>query len=190
MFKKYGFWGSIKLIRNLLGTKLFFPSARLIRFPIDIRNKRYMDFGKGLTTGIHCRLEAHPKQDQKMPCIRIGKNVQMNDYVHIVARESVQIGDYALLASKIFISDLNHGSYGSNNVHINPHIHPMERALFSSSVKIENNVWICEFVSVLPGVTIGEGSIIGSMSVVTKSIPPYSIAVGCPAKVIKKFNFD
>ena len=55
---------------------------------------------------------------------------------------------------------------------------------------LNSNVWIGEFVSILPGVTIGMGSIIGTMSVVTKSIPPYSIAVGSPAKVIKVYDFE
>ena len=43
---------------------------------------------------------------------------------------------------------------------------------------------------ILQGVTIGEGSIIGAMSVVTKDIPPYTIAVGSPAKLIKRYNFE
>ena len=50
---------------------------------------------------------------------------------------------------------------------------------------IGKNVWVGEKVTVLPGVHIGEGSIIGANSVVTHDIPPYSIAVGIPAKVIK-----
>ena len=61
--------------------------------------------------------------------------------------------------------------------------------LDSRPVFIEDNVWIGEFVSVLPGVRIGEGSVIGTMSVVTHDIPPFSIAVGSPARVIKRFNF-
>jgi len=57
-------------------------------------------------------------------------------------------------------------------------------------VVIGDNVWIGEFVSILAGAIIGEGCIIGSNSVVTKEIPPYSIAVGCPAKVIKRYDFE
>jgi lipopolysaccharide O-acetyltransferase len=57
-------------------------------------------------------------------------------------------------------------------------------------VAIEDNVWLGEFVSVLPGVTIGKGSIVGANSVVSKNLPPYVIAVGTPAKPIKKFNFE
>ena len=53
-------------------------------------------------------------------------------------------------------------------------------------VLIEDSVWIGDNVVVLSGVTIGKGSVIGANSVVTKDIPPYSMAVGCPAKVIKK----
>jgi len=56
---------------------------------------------------------------------------------------------------------------------------------------IENDVWIGINVTLMPGVTIGRGSIIGAGSIVTKSIPPYTIAVGNPCKVIKmKFNYE
>ena len=53
-------------------------------------------------------------------------------------------------------------------------------------IKIMNDVWIGTGVRILDGVTIGRGSVIGAGSVVTKSIPDYSVAVGAPAKVIKK----
>ena len=55
---------------------------------------------------------------------------------------------------------------------------------------IEDNVWIGEFVSVLPGVTIGKGTIVGANSVVSRSLPEYVIAVGIPAIPIKKYNFQ
>jgi len=53
-------------------------------------------------------------------------------------------------------------------------------------IKIEKSVWIGANVVILDGVTIGEGSVVGAGAVVTESIPPFSIAVGVPAKVIKK----
>jgi lipopolysaccharide O-acetyltransferase len=116
--------------------------------------------------------------------------VQVNDYVHIGAINSVKIGNNVLIASKVFISDHNHGFYGLNDRHDSPLSVPKDRELSFSSVVIEDNVWLGEFVAVLPGVTIGKGSIIGSMSVVSKNIPEFSIAVGSPAKVIKKYNFE
>ena len=186
MIKKYGFLGLLILFISIIRTKLLFKRARLIRFPIDIRNKHLMSIDKGFTTGKYCRFEAHNEGSIRL---KIGKNVQVNDSVHIVSGISVILEDNVLIASKVFISDCSHGSYGNNDFHDSPVTIPTNRDLHYKAVKICQNAWLGEFVCVLPGVTIGEGSIIGTMSVVTKDIPPYCIAVGSPAKVIKKFNF-
>lgn len=188
--KKYGCIGSAKLVVSLFYTKLFFPKARLIRLPFDIRNRKNIKIGNNFTTGFGCRIEALPLKPETANCIVIGEQVQINDYVHIAASESVTIGNNVLIASKVFITDISHGSYGTNDKHDTPLSHPSKRTLTTNPVKIGDNVWIGEFVSVLPGVSIGEGSIIGTMSVVNKSIPPYSIAVGSPAKVVKRFDFE
>jgi lipopolysaccharide O-acetyltransferase len=185
----YGFIGSVKMFRNLLLTKLFYTKSRLIRFPFDIRNKSNINLGIGLTTGVGCRIEAFPQMKEKI-VLQFGKNVQLNDYVHITAMESVKIGNNVLLASKIYISDCSHGSYSGNENDCHPNTIPSDRPLYSKTVVIEDNVWLGEFVSVLPGVTIGKGTIVGANSVVAKSLPAYVIAVGAPAKPIKKFNFE
>jgi maltose O-acetyltransferase len=52
-------------------------------------------------------------------------------------------------------------------------------------VKIEDDVWLCERAIILPGVTIGKGSIVGAGAVVSKDVPPFSVVVGNPALVIK-----
>ncbi|WHF53045.1 DapH/DapD/GlmU-related protein [Chryseobacterium gotjawalense] len=187
ILRRYGLWGTVVMFFNLIRTKLLFPKARLIRFPIDVRGIRFIHVSEGFTTGSGCRIEAYPNRDEKV--LYFGRNFQMNDYVHITATESVRIGDNVLLASKIYISDCAHGSYGGNQHDSHPASVPSQRHLFSKPVVIEDNVWIGEMVSVLPGVTIGTGSIIGANSVVSKSIPPNVIAVGSPAKPIKKFNF-
>jgi len=115
--------------------------------------------------------------------------VQVNDFVHIGAASSVVIGRNVLIASRVFISDHDHGSYSGQHCD-SPHTPPALRALMVSPVTIEDNVWLGEGVSVLSGVTIGQGSIVAAGAVVTKSIPPYSLAVGVPAVVIKRFNFS
>lgn len=190
LFTRYGFFGSIRLFIDVLNTKLFFHSARIVRRPYYIRGKRFIKFNHGFTTGVGMRLDVFADNTNKF-LIEFGKNVQINDYVHIAAIESVKIGNNVLIASKVFITDHNHGNYSDDdNLHSNPATAPQHRILTKKAVIIEDNVWIGEFVSVLPGVTIKEGSIIGTMSVVTGTIPPYSIAVGIPARVIKKFNFS
>lgn len=184
----YGFWGSLKMAWFKVRTILLFPQAKIIRFPFDIRGKNYMHIGKGFTTGPGCRIEAF--SENKEVTLTIGENFQMNDYVHITAMKSVIIGNNVLFASKIYISDCSHGSYAGNKHDSHPESIPAQRPLSYAPVVIEDNVWLGEFVSVLPGVTIGKGTIVGSNSVVSRSLPPYVIAVGSPAKPIKKFNFE
>jgi acetyltransferase-like isoleucine patch superfamily enzyme len=189
MIKRYSLVSLIGLGINLIRTKILFSKARIIRFPIDIRGKSFIKVDNGFTTGVGCRIEAYPK-DAKTITLKIGKNVQINDYVHITAMNKVVIGDNVLMASKIYISDCSHGFYNGGEIDSSPEQYPIDRSYNISEVIIEDNVWLGEFVSVLPGVKIGKGAIIGSNSVVTKDIPANTIAVGSPAKVIKKYNFE
>jgi lipopolysaccharide O-acetyltransferase len=176
------------MIFFFLYTKIFFPNARFIRGFIDLRGKKNIIFGNSLTCGIGCRIET--KKQGKQKSLFLGKNIEINDFVHITAFEKVQIGNNVLLASKIYISDTSHGSYSGDDYDSDPRSAPNKRPLYSKPVIIEDNVWLGEFVSVLPGVTIGEGTIVGANSVVSKSLPANVIAVGSPAKPIKRFNFE
>jgi acetyltransferase-like isoleucine patch superfamily enzyme len=189
LLQRYGAFGLASLSIDVLYTRLFFPRARLVRRPIYIRGSRYIDFGVGLTTGRLCRIDAMPAQGGSKPILRFGRNVQINDFVHIGAIQSVTIQDNVLIASRVFISDHNHGCYSGSSTHSQPESAPIERTLSSIPVVIEKNVWIGESVSILPGVTIGKGSIIGAESVVSKSIPSFCIAAGVPARVLKLYNF-
>jgi len=185
---RYGVGGFVRLAINVARTRLYCRNAKIIRYPIEIRGKRQILIGHGFVTGVGCRLEVSSEDySSRKAKLVIGNNVQINDYVHIAASKKVIIGDNVLIASKVFISDHNHGSY-SGDCQDDPRTAPACRALSSKEVIIGDNVWIGEFVSVLPGVSIGKGSIIGSMSVVTKQIPENSIAVGNPCKVIKHYN--
>ncbi|MGL5570613.1 DapH/DapD/GlmU-related protein [Cetobacterium sp.] len=183
----YGVSGIIKLALNYVRTKIFFKNARLIRFPFDLRGKKYIEIGSGFTTGVGCRIDAQPL-DKKNKSIFIGNNVQINDYVHITGVKSVKIGDNVLIASKVYISDAVHGSYKGNSNDSNPKIPPNLREITYKEVIIEENVWIGENVSILPGVKIGFGSIIGANSVITKDVPKDSIVCGIPGEIIKRYN--
>lgn len=189
MIKRYGILGAMRLLVSLIYTKIFFSGAKLIRLPFDIRNKKNIKIGKNFTAGFGCRIEAFPLSEDNETCISIGKDVQINDYVHIGAVGSITIGDNVLMASKIYISDHNHGSY-DELISDHPMSIPLDRKAICRPVVIGDNVWLGESVCVLPGVTIGEGCVVGALSVVTKSIPPYSIAVGSPAKVVKEYDFQ
>ncbi len=176
---------SICLIRS----KLIDKNVRLFRFPIVIRGRKYIDFGKSLTTGVGCRFDCFSGSSPEAKKLVFGSNVQINDYVHIVAMDNVTIGDNVLMASHIFISDNSHGSYKGDENDTNPNIPPIQREYATAHVSIGDNTWIGEGVIIMPGVTIGKGCVIGAHSMVSKSIPDFTVAVGSPAKVIKIFDF-
>lgn len=116
----------------------------------------------------------------------IKNNVSITDRCIISAANRIEIGNGCLLGRDTFITDNSHGENISiNELNISPH----ERNIFSKgTVIIGDNVWTGKNVCIMPNVKIGNGAIIGANSVVTHNIPPYSVAVGSPAKVIKTIN--
>lgn len=168
---------------SFAATKLVYPGARLVRRPISIRGKRGFEYGNGFTCGKNCRIEVFG--DGK---ICLGDNVRIGDNVHIAASELVEIGEESLFASKVYISDTSHGNYGESGS--SPDEPPNVRPLVSNPIHIGRNVWLGENVVVLPGVTIGDGCIVGASATVTKSLPAGCIAVGTPAKPIKQYNWE
>lgn len=116
----------------------------------------------------------------------IKNNVSITDRCIISAANRIEIGNGCLLGRDTFITDNSHDENISiNELNISPH----ERNIFSKgTVIIGDNVWTGKNVCIMPNVKIGNGAIIGANSVVTHNIPPYSVAVGSPAKVIKTIN--
>jgi lipopolysaccharide O-acetyltransferase len=123
------------------------------------------------------------------PAIKIGKHVRVSRFVHIAATHRVEIGDHVLMGSNVLVTDHNHGRYAGE--HTSPQMPPALRPLdHDRTVQIANNVWLGEAVVVMPGASIGEGSIIAAHSVVLGHIPAFCIAAGTPATVRKIFNFE
>ena len=116
------------------------------------------------------------------PKIVIGNRVTSTGSVQIVAANEVILEDDVLLASNIHINDCSHGYSNANEPY------KYQEVSANSSIVIERGSWVGQNVVILPGVKIGKYSIIGANSVVSRSVPARSIAVGAPAKVIKKWE--
>lgn len=169
---------------SVIFTRIFYPKAKLISYPIYMRGKKSFEYGEGLDIGYGCRFDLINTEKKTL---FIGKNCEMGDYCHIVATDEVRIGDNFLCASKVFISDTSHGSYSGEDCST-PFEAPKNRPLVSRPVTIGDNVWLGDNVVVLAGVHIGSGCVIGANSVVTKDVDDNCIVAGVPAKVIKKYN--
>ncbi len=111
--------------------------------------------------------------------IKVGKNVFINACCRFQDQGGIDIKDGVLIGHNVTIATLNHD--------FNPQL---RQNIFPKPVKIGNNVWIGSDSTILPGVEIGDGAIIGAGSVVTKSIPNNCIAAGNPAKVIRKIEVE
>lgn len=125
----------------------------------------------------------HKRQGQIFqPEIYLGNNCHINEDSHITAINSIRIGNNVLIGKKVLITDNSHGSSLPELMDTAP----KNRPLYSKgSIQIDDNVWIGEKASIMPGVHIGKGAIIAANAVVTHDIPPFCVAAGVPAKIVK-----
>jgi acetyltransferase-like isoleucine patch superfamily enzyme/putative methionine-R-sulfoxide reductase with GAF domain len=110
--------------------------------------------------------------------IEIGESTYIGPYVCIAGPGHIKIGKNCLIAAQA-------GLFANNHIYSDPTANINSQGVTREGIVIEDDCWLGAGVKVLDGVTIGEGSIIGAGAVVTKDIPPFSIAVGVPAKVIR-----
>lgn len=114
---------------------------------------------------------------------KFNHNIHLGDYSGIGNRCSIggntYIGDHVMMGPEVIVYTQNHNT---ERIDIT-----MDKQGFQDvkPVHIGNDVWIGRRVMIMPGVTIGNGCVIGAGAVVAKDIPPYSVAVGNPARVVK-----
>jgi len=138
-----------------------------------------LDIGEGTLLEPHVWLTA-PGEAR----IRIGAGTFLNIGVMVAAHELVEIGDHCMFANGCFVTDATHRFDDPDR--------PVTWQGFTTKgpTRIGDNVWCGANVVVTSGVTIGERCVIGANSVVTRDVPPYSIAAGAPATVVKQVDYQ
>jgi len=115
--------------------------------------------------------------------VEIGKGTYIGPYVCMAGPGHIKIGKQCMIAS--------HTGIYANNHNFDDLTCPIVlQGVTTEGIVIEDDCWLGTGVKVMDGVTIGRGSVIGAGAVVTKDIPPYSVAVGVPAKVISRRDKD
>ncbi|MCA9428740.1 MAG: acyltransferase [Candidatus Omnitrophica bacterium] len=152
-----------------------------------IRRPCFITGGKNISIGDYVAIWRFARIDalghgEDFRGIQIGEGTKIQPFIHIGAVQEVTIGKGVLIASHVYITDHDHDFS-------DPFDPPtFNQKLVASPTRIGDYVWLGERVMVLKGVTIGERSIIGAGSIVTKDIPSFSIAIGSPAKVIRQYD--
>jgi acetyltransferase-like isoleucine patch superfamily enzyme len=168
--------------------KQFGKNSTIKQHSTDIGEK-YISIGSNSHIGDYGRLTAYSyynyTKQSFTPQIIIGDNCSIGEQSHITAINSIHIGNNVLTGPRVLITDNAHGASADDILDIAPN---KRELVCNGSVIIEDNVWIGEGAMIMPNVKVGKGSIIAANSVVTKNIPPYCIAAGSPAKIIKKLR--
>lgn len=171
-------------VANILYRSSFRKMEGTIRFPHYMAGEKYISIGRGTTIWDGVILTAWDRfeQQQFSPTITIGENCDINEHCQISACQEITIGDNVLTGRYVYISDNSHGTTDTEMLDI----HPLKRPIaIKGAIHIGNNVWLGERVTVLSGVTIGDGAIVAANSVVTRDIPAFALAAGAPARVKK-----
>lgn len=149
-----------------------------------LKGAKYISIGENCSIGKNVQLTAWDRYQEQNFCpqIVIGNNCYVNDDSHITAINSIRLGNNVLMGKKVLITDNAHGASSPEILDMAPNVRPL---YCKGPVEIDDNVWIGEKVSIMPGVHIGKGAIIAANAVVTKDVPPYSVAAGVPASIVK-----
>ena len=153
---------------------------------VTIKGARYLTVGYDTRVLKDASLENFDSYfDQKLqPAITLGNHCLIGIRTQLIGAGKLTIGNDVFVAADVYITTLNHGMDPQN-----PTTYGLQ-PLQIQDVTLGDGCWIGTKVVILPGVTIGKRAIVGAGSIVTKSVPDYSIAVGNPAKVIKKYDFE
>lgn len=161
----------------------YFGKKTYIISPLHIQGCKNISIGEDVIIEYKTWLAALPLTGNKNCLLKIGSGSRIGHFNHIYATKSIIIEEKVLTADKVYISDNLH-SYENINLSILD-----QPILQNKEVIIGYGSWIGENVCII-GAKIGKNSVIGANSVVTKDIPDYCIAVGSPAKIIKRYSFE
>jgi acetyltransferase-like isoleucine patch superfamily enzyme len=171
-------WNRARIHWHLLRREAF------ARWPLHGDVLEAFDDGR-LEIGANTLLEPHVWITAPAPGrVRIGEGTFLNIGVMVAAVELVEIGSHCMLANGCFVTDGNH-RFDDPRTPV-----PWQGFSTKGPTRIGDNVWLGANVVVTSGVTIGERCVVGANSVVTQDIPPFSIAAGAPAKVLRAVTYE
>lgn len=174
-------------IRNLL---FFYGYGKIgsmscIVKPMRVIGRRKIFIGNHCNILHHARMETISKWkgNQLNGSIDIGDYTSIEQNCHIIAADKLEIGEHTVISAFVYIADCGHSIDNVNES-------VMEQPLFVKQTKIGAYSFIGIGAKIMPGVIIGDHVVVGAGAIVTKDVPSYTMVVGNPAKIIKKYNLE
>jgi|APFre7841882590_1041340.scaffolds.fasta_scaffold01068_5 acetyltransferase-like isoleucine patch superfamily enzyme len=183
MIRKKPFWYRLSNVKNrfLFGS---YGKDVYIESGVVINRPRFVHVGNHVRIKRNTSINLHPRDKKsKEILLFLGDHVIISEGCFISACNRLVIEENVGVSPNVMIID-------NSRVLGNVGLPSKEQDLKIGSVHIGADSWIAYGACILPNVTIGKHCIIGALSVVNKDIPPYSLAVGSPAKVVKRYDFD
>lgn len=173
---------SAALFRLMFGHffRSFGRRARLVA-PLGIEGIGNISIGDDVYVAHKVLLAAVPHTGAGKCTLEIGSGTSLGSFNHIYATERISIGENVLTANNVYISDNVHG-YEDTTVPVK-----QQSVKQKNLVTIGDGAWLGQNVCVV-GASVGKNSVIGANSVVTRDIPDYAVAVGAPARIIRRFD--
>lgn len=154
--------------------------------PLLIANPQRMFLGNGVNIRSGIRLEVIMGCSKDAPTLRIGNNVNIEQNVHIICGSKITIGNNVSITGGAAIVDVHH-PYDD----VDSEIKIGNRIQCDGNyIDIADGVFIGYGAIILPNVKIGKNAVIGAYSVVNKDVPEFSVVVGNPGRVVKKYCFE
>jgi len=158
-----------KLLHPKVETEGFFFLPR--HYEVVLRGGGRMHIGSWVWMGRNNALRCHEGE------LYVGRNTIFGTDNTVNCYGNIYIGPECLFADSVYIVDFDHNYW-------DPVISIRSQGIFIEPIRLERNIWVGTKATILRGVTIGEGSVIGAMSLVNRDVPAYSVVGGIPAKVI------
>lgn len=170
---------SVLLYRGLFA-RWFAGFGRRVRvvWPLRIVGSRFVRLGEGVTLQYGAYIAV--LRTEREPLLEIGNGTQVGNHAHIICTQRIEIGARVLIADHVYIADNRHEYEDIGRAVMDQPLRQLK------SVTIGAGSWIGENVCIL-GCRIGRNCVIGANSVVTRDIPDYCVAFGCPAVPVKRF---
>jgi acetyltransferase-like isoleucine patch superfamily enzyme len=159
-----------------------FGDGSIIVPPARVESPQHIAIGSGVIVHEFAWLLARDVSGHPAPALTIGDGVHLNRFVKIVCCGEVTIGANSLLSDRVYISDVE---YVPGEVDVDPAARSLTEP---RPVVIERGAFLGVGAVVKPGVVIGERAYVSAGAIVEIDVPPHSLAVGAPARVVRRFD--